>query len=203
MFFVFDGMDGAGKTTQLNLFAEWLIEQEHEVVCCKDPGTTRLGDRMRDLLLGNHPFEICMSSELLMFMTARAQLVHEVIRPALEAGKTVVCDRFVFSTVVYQGYAGDINPDQVWELNQFATGNLTADMTFLFQLDAKTAHARLGETLDRMESRGIEYFEKLRAGFIAESKRWPTGVELIDADQRIEEIQSQIQRLAATVLDAD
>ena len=200
MFFVFDGMDGAGKTTQLQLFAEWLAEKRCNVLVCKDPGTTDLGDALRKLLLGDHSVEIHMRSELLMFMTARAQLVDEVIRPALAAGKVVVCDRYVFSTVVYQGYGGEIDPDKVWELNEFATDGLKADMTFIFDLDVETALSRLGASRDRMESRGKEYFEKLRAGFITESKRWPDSVELIDATGSVDDIQLRLREIASPII---
>ena len=112
MFFVFDGMDGAGKSTQLDRFAEHLNSIGCEVLVCKDPGTTQLGEELRELLLKERGLEIHMRSELLMFMTARAQLTEEVIRPALSAGKTVVCDRYVFSTVVYQGYG--VKSSRIW-----------------------------------------------------------------------------------------
>ena len=97
-------MDGTGKSTQLDLFVQWLQEQDHDVVVCRDPGSTELGIQLRELLLQERGLPIHMRSELLMFISARAQVTEEVIRPALEAGKTVVCDRYVLSTVVYQGY---------------------------------------------------------------------------------------------------
>ena len=141
-----------------------------------------------------------MRSELLMFMTARAQVTEEVIRPALEKGKTVVCDRYVFSTVVYQGYGGNIPPETVWELNHFATGGLRADMTFIFDLAPEKAQERLGDSLDRVESRGVKYFQTLRDGFIVESKRFPVGVELIDADGSIETVQERVATAASALL---
>ncbi len=195
MFIVFDGMDGAGKTTQLHLFVDWLRDAGQEVATCKDPGTTKLGIEMRALLLGHHPVAIDVRSETLMFMTARAQLVEQFIRPALHNGKTVVCDRYVFSTVVYQGYGGGLDPETIWGLNDFATAGLMADLTFIFDLDAKIAMSRLGDSLDRMESRSEDYFRRICTGFVAESKRWPTGVELIDASRSIDEIQSHLRQL--------
>ena len=196
MLIVFDGMDGAGKTTQIELFVQWLEEQGRDIVRCKDPGDTLIGQKMRELLLGRHEMTISMRAELLMFMTARAQLVDEIIQPALDDGKTVVCDRYVFSTVVYQGYGGGIDPETVWQLNEFAIGGCKADLTYLFVVDPKTAFDRLGDTLDRVESRGLEYFEKLRQGFVAESKRWPHGVELVEGEGMIEEIQTRLRLLA-------
>ncbi len=201
MFFVFDGVDGAGKSTQLNLFASWLRERGLDVVCCSDPGTTQLGNQMRSLLLGNHEVAIHMRSEMLMFMTARCQLVEELIRPALASGKTVVCDRYVYSTVVYQGHAGDLNPDDVWQVNQIATGGLMADMTFIFDLDVETVSQRLGESRDRMESRGAAYFQRVRDGFLSEAKRWPELAMLVDASGDIDSIQATIRKATESILE--
>lgn len=201
MFFVFDGVDGAGKSTQLNLFANWLRDRGLDVVCCSDPGTTQLGNEMRSLLLGNHEVAIHMRSEMLMFMTARCQLVEELIRPAMASGKTVVCDRYVFSTVVYQGHAGDLDPEDVWQVNQIATAGLMADMTFIFDLDVETASQRLGESRDRMESRGAAYFQRVRDGFLSEANRWPELAMVIDARGDIESIQATIRKATESILE--
>ena len=196
MFFVFDGVDGAGKSTQLNLFSQWLTDSGRDVVTCKDPGTTKLGEKMRSILLGDHQTPIDMRSEMMMFMAARAQLVAEVIRPALEAGKTVVCDRYVFSTVVYQGHAGDLDPNEIWKVNHAATGGVMADLTFILDLDVDISLDRVGDSRDRMESRGRPYFEKVRNGFLEEAKRWPQGVEVVSATGTPEKIQTEIRKLA-------
>ena len=131
-----------------------------------------------------------------MFMAARAQLVAEVVRPALEAGKTVVCDRYVFSTVVYQGHAGDLDPSEIWKVNHAATGGLMADLTFILDLDVDVSLERVGESRDRMESRGREYFDKVRSGFLDEAERWPQGVEVVSATGTPEKIQTEIRKLA-------
>ena len=197
MFFVFDGVDGAGKTTQLEMFVQWLGDQGHDVVTCKDPGSTVLGERLRSVLLGDHQMPISMRAEMMLFTTARTQLVQEIVKPALESGKTVVLDRYVFSTVVYQGHAGDLDPEEIWSINRIATENVFPDVTFILDVPVEVAVKRLGDTLDRMESRGNEYFEKVRKGFIEEAERWPDGVDLIDATKTPDEIQSDIRRLAA------
>src|SRR5687767_13931168 len=106
MFFSFDGVDGAGKSTQINLFCEGLRQQGREVVACRDPGGTALGERLRAILLDHHAVPIHRRSEMLLYMASRAQLVEEVIRPALEAGKVVVSDRYLLANVVYQGHVG-------------------------------------------------------------------------------------------------
>jgi dTMP kinase len=200
MFFVFDGIDGAGKSTQLTRFVGWLQSQGHDVVTCKDPGSTELGDQLRELLLRenkSHPdTPIHILTEMMMFTTARTQLVQQIINPALAAGKTVVLDRYILSTVVYQGHAGDLNPDDIWTVNRIATAGRMPDATFVLDLDVETAISRLGSSLDRMESRGSVYFEKVRAGFLAEAERWPTKVEVINASQSQDEIQAEICELA-------
>ena len=201
MFFVFDGVDGAGKSTQLESFVDWLREQGREVVTCQDPGSSELGEKLRAVLLGKHEIPISMRAEMMMFTTARTQLVEEVVRPALAAGKVVVLDRYVYSTIVYQGHAGQLDPDELWTVNRIATEGLMPNVTFILDLPIEKAMKRLGDSLDRMESRGSEYFEKVRAGFIAESERWPTGVELIDADRDMKSIQNEIREIAAAYIE--
>jgi dTMP kinase len=216
MFFVFDGVDGAGKTTQIKLFVEWLESKNYSVVSCKDPGSTALGEELRRLLLDKHHVPIAMRAEMMMFTTARAQLVEEIIRPALEQQKMVVLDRYILSTVVYQGHAGQLDPGDVWRVNQIATNGLMPDVSFIFDLvpvlafdrlhnraagrPLKTEHndeqANGAEQLDRMESRGLEYFEKVRDGFLLEAERWPDRVEIIDASQSVGKVQQKIRELS-------
>jgi len=196
MFFVFDGVDGAGKSTQLEMFVLWLEQRGTAVVTCKDPGSTPLGERIRQVLLGDHEIPISMRAEMMLFTTARTQLVEEIVKPALQEGKTVVLDRYVFSTVVYQGHAGDLDPEEIWTINRIATQNVFPDVTFILDVPVEVAVERLGDTLDRMESRGNEYFEKVRKGFIDEVGRSPDAVDLIDATRSPQEIQSDIRTRA-------
>lgn len=200
MFFVFDGVDGAGKTTQLQRFVVWLEEQGHDVVTCKDPGSTPLGEQLRAILLGKHETPISMRAEMMLFTTARTQLVEEIVRPALADNKTVVLDRYIFSTIVYQGYAGNLEAEDIRAVNHIATGGLMPDATFILDIPIDVAMQRLGESLDRMESRGREYFEKVRAGFLEEVERWPTGVELVNANQPVDAIHEEITRKAQQYL---
>ena len=203
MFFVFDGVDGAGKTTQLGMFVRWLEDQGHEVVTCKDPGSTALGERIRSVLLGDHEMPISMRAEMMLFTTARTQLIQEIVKPALEGGKTVVLDRYVFSTVVYQGHAGDLDPQEIWTINRIATQNIFPDVTFILDVPVEVAAKRMGNSLDRMESRGNEYFKKVRKGFLAEVERWPDDAKLIDATRSPDEIQTEIRQRAAEYIDRD
>lgn len=197
MFFVFDGVDGAGKSTQLEMFVDWLHKQNHDVVTCKDPGSTELGEQLRTVLLGKHETPISMRAEMMMFTTARTQLIQQIVKPALAKKQTVVLDRYIFSTVVYQGHAGDLDPEELWTVNKIATEGLMPDATFILDVPVEVAMQRLGESLDRMESRGQEYLDRVRKGFLKEAKRWPECVDIFDATQTPDEIQTKIQ-IAAT-----
>jgi dTMP kinase len=204
MFFVFDGVDGSGKSTQVDLFRGWLESQGRDVLSCKDPGSTQLGEALRRLLLDRHQIQIATRTEMMLFTTARTQLVEELIRPALAANRTVVLDRYIFSTVVYQGSAGNLSEDEIWTVNRIATGGLLPDLTFIFDLSPEQAfrrvQARYTEGLDRMESRGIHFFAKVREGFLKEARRWADRVTVIDSDRPVDVIQKEIRAIAATYL---
>ena len=193
MFIVFEGVDGAGKTTQLVQLVQWLEQQGITVVTCKDPGSTALGEQLRTILLSSVDTPISMRAEMMLFTTARTQLVDEIVRPALSAGKTVVLDRYIYSTIVYQGHAGNLPTDEIRKINHLATGGLMPDLTFMIDLPVDVSMKRLGESRDRMESRGTDYFEKVRAGFIAESKLSAVGIELVDGNRSPEEIQTDLR----------
>jgi dTMP kinase len=203
MFIVFEGVDGAGKTTQLQKLVHWLEQSGRDAVTCKDPGSTALGEQLRSILLGAHETPIDMRTEMMLFTTARTQLVQEIVKPALDAGKVVVLDRYIFSTIVYQGHAGKLDTEDIRAVNHIATAGLMPDLTFILDLPVAISMQRLGESLDRMESRGSEYFERVREGFVLESQRWPTGVELIDANRPPTAIQDEIQLIAKKYLDAN
>jgi len=201
MFFSFDGIDGVGKTTQMQLFCQWLAEGDYEVVSCRDPGSTSLGEQVREILLtsdSNTPIDSC--SEMLLYMAARAQLVEQIIRPALEADKQVVSDRFLLANVVYQGYAGGLEIEAVREVGRVATDGLMPDCTFLLDMDPAAAKGRLGRELDRVESRGESYRQRLRTGFLQEAKHLGDSVHLIDANRPVDDIQAELRAIAKQLL---
>ena len=204
MFIVFEGGDGCGKSTQLDLCAKWLHESGRECVRCNDPGTTELGSRVRSLLLEHGSVEIDLRAEMLLFMVARAQLIQEVVKPALAENKIVLCDRFVLSTVVYQGHAGvagrQLNRETIYQIGEIATDAVSPDLYLTFDLPVEKAAERVGPKKDRMESRGSEFFENVRRGFIAESEALPDLIKLIDADQSIEKIHEQVKSLISPLL---
>jgi dTMP kinase len=191
-FLSFDGLDGVGKSTQINGLRDWLVGQGHDVLLCRDPGSTPLGEQLREIVL--HSSEetlICQRSEMLLYMAARAQLVEEIIRPALAAGKTVVSDRFLLANVVYQGHAGGLDVESLWQVGAVATGGLSPDLTFLLDMAPTASHTRLQRPLDRIEKRGEEFRERLRQGFLAEAARNPRIV-VIDAARSVDEVHLEV-----------
>jgi dTMP kinase len=201
LFLSLDGLDGTGKSTQCRLLAEWLRGRGHVVVECTDPGGTPIGDIVRGLLLDRRQ-ELTLPCEAFLFMAGRAQLVAEVIRPALAAGQVVVSDRFLLANVVYQGHAGGLDPAQLWDMGRLSTGGLEPDLTLVLDLPVEMALARRGRTADRMESRGIDYQERVRQGFLREARRRPGCIRLIDARPPAAKVQECIRQEVARVMAA-
>lgn len=201
MFFSFDGLDGSGKSTQIEQFCDWLSAAGRDVVRCQDPGSTPLGEQIRALLLQRRDTPIGSRAEMLLFMAARAQLVEAVVAPALAAGRTVVSDRFLLANVVYQGYGGGLDVDALWRIGEVATAGLRPDLTFVLDLAPEAAARRLARPLDRMESRGREYVARLRAGYLAEAARQPKAIAVLDADRPIDAVQADIRRLAQALFE--
>jgi len=203
MFLSFDGIDGAGKTTQMDLCCDWLREQGGEVVRCRDPGSTPLGERIRDILLhGEADLPIGRRSEMLLYMAARAQLVDEVIRPALAAKKFVVSDRYLLANLVYQGYAGGLDVEAVRRVGLVAIDGTEPDAVFLLDMPPAAADRRLNRALDRMERQGADYRQRLRDGFRTEAARANGHIHVIDADRSVEEVQADIRQIAQELLHA-
>lgn len=187
VFVSLDGLDGTGKSTQCRLLAQWLRERGHRVTECADPGGTAVGNVLRDLLLG-HRQEMALPTEMLLFMASRAQLVAEIIEPALKSGTSVVCDRFLLANVVYQGHAGGLDPDELWQIGKVATGGLLPDLTLVLDLAPDLACARRGRPADRLESRGLDYHARVREGYLAEARRHPESMRVIAADRPVSQV---------------
>ena len=199
VFIVLDGLDGTGKSTQCQLLANRLRASGHEVVPCVDPGGTALGGQLREMLL-HHRGDIAPACEALLFMASRAQLVHETIRPALAAGRIVVSDRFLLANVVYQGHAGGLDVEQLWQVGRLSTGGLEPDLTLVLDLPVEDALARRGRAADRMESRGREYQQRVRDGFLTEARRRPETVRVVDARPSAAAVHEAIWREVTHVL---
>ena len=196
MFFSFDGVDGTGKSTQLSLFCEWLRSRGRELVTCRDPGGTRLGEQIRSILLDSRDTPIHCRSEMLLYQASRAQLVEEVIRPALAEGKTVVSDRFLLATVVYQGHVRGLGAAAVRSVGHVATSGIEPQLTFVLDMPAAEAATRIKGEMDRMESEGLQFLENVRQGYLAEAKQDPEHLVVIDAKRSIEEVQENIREIA-------
>lgn len=183
MFISFDGVDGAGKSTQIRLLADWLTAQGKTVVTCRDPGSTPLGERLRSILLDHHDTPIHRRAEMLLFMAARAQLVEEVIRPALGAGQWVLSDRFLLANVVYQAHAGGLAVEDVWQVGNVAIDGIRPAKTILLDMPAAEAAKRINRASDRMEAQGLEYLDRVRHGFLTEAAQRPDQIVVIAADR--------------------
>ncbi|TWT78521.1 Thymidylate kinase [Posidoniimonas polymericola] len=201
MFFTFDGVDGVGKTTQIRLLCEWLRGRGLTVCECRDPGSTPLGECVRDIVLhAPDDTPISARSEMLLYMAARAQLVEEVIRPALARGEVVVSDRYLLANVVYQGHAGGLDPELVKSVGEAAVHGLHPDATFLLDMDPAEADSRMQRDRDRMESRGDDYRRRVREGFLAEARLVPERVHVVDAARTIEQVSGEIRGIAEKLI---
>ncbi len=201
MFFSFDGIDGVGKSTQLRLFCDALRARGYDVVECRDPGSTAVGDAIREILLhGGEGLPIGRRCEMLLYMAARAQLVEEVIRPAVEMGRIVVSDRYLLANVVYQGHAGGLDVETIRQVGRVATDGISPDCVFLLDMPPAAADSRLQRTRDRMESQGDDYRQRLRDGFLAEAAQPNSRIHVIDAGRPIEAVQADIWKIAVPII---
>lgn len=165
-FFVFEGPDGSGKSTQAERITADLGQQGIPALCVRDPGGTDIGEQVRSVLLAPGNTDICIHTELLLYMASRSQLVEEVIRPALEASTTVICERYIYSSVVYQGFAGGLEIEDIIRIGNFATGSLVPDRVFLLDCGADRGLGRIRGSRDRMEQKDIEFHRKVRQGYL-------------------------------------
>ena len=199
MLITFEGVEGAGKSTQIRLLRDHLESQGRSVVLCREPGGTDAGEAIRKILLSKSEQRLSDRAELLLFLAARAQIVDQVIRPSLEAGNIVLCDRFADSTVAYQGYARGGDLELIEQLNCYATGGLMPDLTILLDLDPAAGLSRQTDH-NRMESESLDFHQCVRAGFLKMAENEPERFVAIDASLPIEEIQSAIQRRLAMMI---
>lgn len=180
-FLVFEGPDGSGKTTQLARFAAACDAAGLETTHVRDPGGTRVGERIRDLLLEHSEEDIGARCEMLLYMASRAQLVAHKIAPALEMGRCVLADRFYSSTLAYQGTAGGVPASEIFTAALIACGDSRPDLTIIFDVDEQTAAGRLSPLLDRMEAKGSAFHRRVRQGYHDQATQDPEHVVLIDA----------------------
>jgi dTMP kinase len=203
VFISFEGHDGSGKTTQAALLADWLRADGHEVVATREPGGTPLGEAIRDVVL--HGREMTPWAEATLFASARAEHVHKVIRPALERGAWVICDRYIDSSIVYQGIARGLGVEAVLELNRAVTGGLMPERTFVLVLEADAARERQANAyLDRIERESEDFRRIVADGYRELAILFPRRVAVLDAalpaDTIAEQVREQVRRLPVTAV---
>ena len=187
LFITFEGADGSGKTTQLNKIKNFLEEKGFDVVVTREPGSLELGQKIRNILL-HYDGVVADRCEIFLFLADRAQHVETFIKPAIEEGKIVLCDRHTDSTIAYQGYGREQDIELLKKLNEIAVNGLKPDLTMLFDVSTETAQERVGNEKDRMESIGIEFHRKVRNGYLELLKENSDRIKLINANNSIETV---------------
>ncbi len=205
-FVVFDGPDGCGKTTQLQMLIRRLEEQGIQVRRLREPGGTAIGEQVRELLLSTKNEGMDVRCEMLLYMASRAQLVHEQVKPALAAGECVVADRFASSTLAYQGGGGGMKIEDILRVAEIAVDGTWPDLTVVFDLDTDIAMSRLNPLWaagalfdnalmkDRIEQRAKDYFERVRENYRWQATTWPERYRVIDAGRSIGQVERQVSK---------
>jgi dTMP kinase len=196
----FEGVEGAGKSTQLELLRRVLEGPSREVVVTREPGGTPAGERVRDLLL-DPGVELVPRAEALLFAAARAELVERVVRPALERGAVVLCDRYLDSSLAYQGGARGLGRHAVEEVNRFATGGILPDLVVLLDLDPADGLARRGEDRDRIEGQDLEFHRRVQSAFLDLAAADPKRFFVVDAALPVPEVAARVQAAALAMLE--
>ena len=195
LFISFEGADGSGKSTQYGIFAEYLKQQGYDVLMTREPGGTPISESIRNIILDPANSEMSDMTEALLFAASRAQLVSQVIRPAVEQGRIVLCDRFMDSSIAYQGYARGLG-DCVRIINEYAVEGMQPDITFFLDLkpeDGRKRNKAAGKA-DRMEQQAIEFHDKVYNAYLSLAKIYKDRFAVIDASGSIEEVQERIRR---------
>ena len=188
-----EGPDGSGKSTQIELLEKYFVDKGIEVIRTREPGGTRISEKIRDVILDNDNQEMDNMCEALLYSAARAQLVKEVIKPAIAEGKVVLCDRFVYSSIVYQGIARELGIDTVKSINDYALGGLEADLVFMISIPYEKGIERKKNQreLDRLENVGMDFHKKVFEGYSKISSIYDK-IELMNGDDSIENIHRNI-----------
>ena len=200
-FISFEGGDGSGKSTQIQILREFLEERGYDVILTREPGGTPISEKIRSIILDKANSEMDDMTEALLYAAARAQLVSQVIRPALEEGKVVICDRFVDSSMAYQAYARGLG-DSVKTINAFAVGDCMPDLTILLKVNPQVGSSRIGNReRDRIELASIDFHKKVYEGYLQLEKLYPERIVGIDAADTIENISGIISERIAGLLE--
>ena len=187
---VFEGIDGAGKSTQVKMLADVLLRRGYPVEICREPGGTKTGELIRKVLLDSSQ-HIVPPAEAFLYAASRAQLLADVLRPALKQGKVIISDRFSDSTLAYQGFGRGLPVDLLRQVDQLATGGLRPDLTILLDLPPELIRNRLAGRTDRLEKEAVSFFQRVRQGYLTLANERPKGYFVLDACCPVEEIHRQ------------
>ncbi|HYF90630.1 MAG TPA: dTMP kinase [Symbiobacteriaceae bacterium] len=201
VFITFEGVDGAGKGTQIRLLLEYLQEKGANYIFTREPGGTPLAERIREILLDPAHAGMSVITEALLFAAQRADHTAGVIRPALDAGRNVICDRYVDSSIVYQALAGGLPHEFVAGINEMATGGLKPHRTIVLDISPEVARSRRGVNgPDRIEQKDEAYHEQVRDGYLELARAQPRRYKIVDASRPVEEVQAQIRMLVDEIM---
>jgi len=202
MLITFEGLDYSGKSTQVQLLSDRLTLQDHRVLVLREPGGTEIGEKIRKMLLDKTNTGMTEASELFLFSASRSQLIHEVVQPALDGGMVVLCDRYYDSTTAYQGYGRGISLEVIHAINTFATGGLVPNLTFFLDIPIREIEKRMTAAKtnkDRMESSGIEFYERVQQGYLQIAKT-ETRYRIVQGLQPIDDLHEEIWQHVAEAL---
>lgn len=201
-FIVFEGVEGSGKTSQIQLCKEWLLERNASVVVTREPGGTELGKSLRKFLLLSEPNSITDRTELLLYAADRSQHVEQIIKPAISGGAVVLCDRHTDSTIAYQGWGRGISIEMIEQLNFIATGGLKSDLTILLDIDPEISLMRIlrERKLDRMEQADIAFHHRVRQGYLSTAQQNSERIIVVNANQNIDKVALEIQTILRNFL---
>jgi dTMP kinase len=201
VFITLEGPDGCGKSTQSGLLFGHLKRRGFDCIRTREPGGTRLGERVRSVLLHSDGLKICDLAELFLFEAARSQIVREVIHPALSEKRVVICDRFSDATLSYQGYGGGLSLKTIRALNLAATGGLKPDITILLDIDTVTGLRRSGRKgVDRMERKDLAYHKRVRSGYLALASSDPRRIKVVKVKGGVDDVQAAVRREVEIVI---
>lgn len=199
LFITFEGADGSGKTTQLNLVKKYLEDSGYEVVVTREPGGKGPGEKIREILL-NYDGTVSDRCESFLFLADRAQNIDKIVKPAIAEGKIVLCDRHTDSSIAYQGYGRGLDIEGIKKLNTLATNGFTPDLTYVYDVDIETSMKRVGNVKDRMESAGAEFFNRVRNGYLELAKQEPNRIKVINSANSIKQIYAETISLLKPLL---
>ena len=202
-FITFEGSEGCGKSTQSKLFYQYLKRKGCPVVYLREPGSTKIGEQIRRILLAPRNQVMAPACEMLLYMAARAQIVSEIISPSLKKGKIVICDRFLDSTLAYQGYGLGINSKTIKYIGDFVTAGIKPDLTIFLNLATEKGLERCGQVKDRIEKRSFGYHLRVKEGYLKLARQEPTRIKIIRVESSADKTQEKIRKLADRFLEKD